>query len=56
MTTISSSVQVQKDILVHELSGEAVLLNLAMGEYFDWMRLEHAYGCCFSKTASWREF
>ena len=34
MTTIESTIQIPQDVLFHDLSGEAVLLNLATGKYF----------------------
>jgi hypothetical protein len=34
MTSLNTSIQVPPDILFHELSGEAVLLNLETGKYF----------------------
>lgn len=34
MTTLQSTITVPEDVLFHELSGEAVLLNLKTGKYY----------------------
>ncbi len=34
MTTLQSTIVVPEDVLFHELSGEAVLLNLTTGKYY----------------------
>jgi hypothetical protein len=34
MTRLDSKINVPEDVLFHELSGEAVILNLASGKYY----------------------
>ena len=34
MVTLLSRIKIPEDVLFHELSGEAVLLNLASGKYY----------------------
>ena len=34
MTTLKAKISIPKDVLFHELAGEAVLLNLATGKYY----------------------
>ena len=34
MVTLQTQIKIPEDVLFHELSGEAVLLNLASGKYF----------------------
>ena len=34
MTTLSSTIHIPEDVLFHELSGEAVILNVTTGKYY----------------------